>query len=114
MLPLSLSDRTALVTGGSRGIGAAIVRMFVKAGAHVVFNYQHAQAEAAALVRECGEDRCLAVAADLSNAESGGALVERAAARLGRLDVLVANHGIWPAEDLAVDAMTEAHWRRTV
>ena len=48
MLSLSLSDRTALVTGGSRGIGAAIVRMFVKAGARVVFNYQHAQAEAAA------------------------------------------------------------------
>jgi 3-oxoacyl-[acyl-carrier protein] reductase len=114
MLPLSLSDRTALVTGGSRGIGAAIVRMFVRAGAHVVFNYQHAQEDAAAVVRECGEDRCLAVAAELSSPESAGALVDRAVARLGRLDILVANHGIWPAEDLPVDAMSNDHWHRTV
>ena len=52
MIELSLKDRTALVTGGSRGIGAAIVRMFVTAGAHVVFNYRQAQADAAAVVRE--------------------------------------------------------------
>ena len=114
MLPLSLSDRTALVTGGSRGIGAAIVRMFVTAGAHVVFSYQQAQQEAAAVVRACGEDRCLAVAADLSSPGSAGGLVERAVARLGRLDILVANHGIWPAGDLPVDSMTDAHWHRTV
>ena len=83
MLPLSLADRTALVTGGSRGIGAAIVRMFVQAGAHVVFNYQHAQQEAAAVVRACGEDRCLAVAADLSTPGSAGSLVERAVGAWG-------------------------------
>ena len=114
MIPLSLSDRTALVTGGSRGIGAAIVRMFVRAGAHVVFNYQQAQAEAAAVVRECGEDRCLAVRADLASSQSAGALVERAVARLGRLDILVANHGIWPPEDVPVDQMPDEHWRQTV
>jgi 3-oxoacyl-[acyl-carrier protein] reductase len=114
MLPLSLADRTALVTGGSRGIGAAIVRMFVRAGARVVFNHQHAQAEAAALVRECGEDRCLAVAADLASPEAAGALVHRAAAQLGRVDILVANHGIWPPGDVPIDAMADEQWHRTI
>ena len=114
MIELSLKDRTALVTGGSRGIGAAIVRMFVRAGAHVVFNYRQAQADAAAVVRECGEDRCLAVRADLTDAASAGALVDRAVARLGRLDVVVGNHGIWPPEDVPVDVMTDEQWGRTV
>ncbi len=114
MVSLSLTDRTALVTGGSRGIGAAVVRMFVKAGARVVFSYQHAQAEAAALVRECGEDRCLAVAADLSSPQAAGALVHRAAAQLGRLDMLVANHGIWPPADVPIHSMADEQWHRTV
>jgi len=114
MILLSLSDRTALVTGGSRGIGAAIVRMFVQAGANVVFNYQHAQEEAAAVVRACGQDRCLAVRAELSDAESARALVERAVGRMGRIDLLVANHGIWPAADLPVEIMADEHWQRTV
>jgi 3-oxoacyl-[acyl-carrier protein] reductase len=114
MLPLSLADRTALVTGGSRGIGAAIVRMFVKAGARVVFNYQQARGDAAALVRECGADRCLALPADLTSPEAAGALVHRAAAQLGRLDILVANHGIWPRDDVPVEAMADEQWHRTV
>jgi len=114
MLPLSLAGRTALVSGGSRGIGAAIVRMFARAGAHVVFNYHQERAQAAAVVRDCGEDRVVAVPADLSNAAAAGALVDRAVARLGRLDILVANHGIWPPDDVPVDAMGEEQWRRTV
>jgi 3-oxoacyl-[acyl-carrier protein] reductase len=111
---LSLAGRTALVTGGSRGIGAAIVRMFVDAGARVVFNWQRAQGEAAALVEECGEDRCTAVQAALSTPDEAATLVERALQRLGRLDILVANHGIWPPDDVPVDAMTDEQWRTTV
>jgi 3-oxoacyl-[acyl-carrier protein] reductase len=111
---LSLAGRTALVTGGSRGIGAAIVRMFVDAGARVVFNWQRAEAEAAALVRACGEDRCTAVQAALSSPADAAVLVERAVQRLGRLDILVANHGIWPSDDVPVDAMTDAQWQTTV
>jgi 3-oxoacyl-[acyl-carrier protein] reductase len=111
---LSLAGRTALVTGGSRGIGAAIVRMFVAAGARVVFNWQRAQGEAAALVQECGEDRCIAVQASLSDPASAATLVERAVQQLGRLDILVANHGIWPPDDVPVDGMTDEQWRTTV
>src|SRR5712671_3095762 len=53
---LTLNSKVALITGGSRGIGAAAVRMFAGSGAKVVFNYQSAQAQAEDLVRECGPD----------------------------------------------------------
>src|ERR1019366_3267512 len=63
---LSVEGKVALVTGGSRGIGAATVRLFVLAGARVVFNYKSAQSEAQRLVEECGAENCHAVQADLT------------------------------------------------
>jgi 3-oxoacyl-[acyl-carrier protein] reductase len=111
---LSLAGEVALITGGSRGIGAATVRMFVQAGAKVTFNYQRAQDAAAALEQECGMENCRAVQADLSSGDGARELIEATVARWGRLDHLVVNHGIWPAEDLAVDEMPEAHWSRTI
>ena len=63
---LSLEGQVALITGGSRGIGAATVRMFIAAGARVVFNYVRAKAEAEKLVAECGTEACHAEQADLS------------------------------------------------
>ncbi len=53
-IPLSLSGKVALITGGSRGIGAAAVRMFVAAGARVLFNYEKAKAPSEQLVKELG------------------------------------------------------------
>jgi 3-oxoacyl-[acyl-carrier protein] reductase len=111
---LSVAGRVALITGGSRGIGAAAVRLFVQAGARVAFSYERAAAAAAALVHECGAERCRAWPADLSTEAAAGALVDAVVAHYGRLDVLVANHGIWPPEDVAIDRMTAARWRRTV
>lgn len=111
---LSLEGKVALVTGGSRGIGAATVRLFATAGAKVVFNYQKARADADRLVAELGPDNCHAVQADLSSAESAEALIAAAVERFGRLDAAVLNHGIWPAEDIGVDAMSYEHWRRTI
>jgi 3-oxoacyl-[acyl-carrier protein] reductase len=111
---LSLSSKVALVTGGSRGIGAATVRLFAAAGARVIFNYQTAKEQADALVRECGSGNCRAVQCDLSSARAGGELVSAATAEFEHLDILVANHGIWPPEDVPIDDMTEEQWRRTV
>ena len=88
--------------------------MFVAAGARVAFTYQKAREAADQLVRECGEENCLALQADLRGPESASAPVAAAIKRFGRLDILVANHGIWPAEDLPVDQMTDEHWRETV
>lgn len=111
---LSLENRVAVVSGGSRGIGAAIVGMFAGAGARVVFNYQRAQAEAERIVTACGAGQCLAVRADLSTAEAGGALIRAAIDRFGRVDVVVANHGVWPPQDMAIDRMSDEQWRTTL
>jgi 3-oxoacyl-[acyl-carrier protein] reductase len=113
-IPLSLSGKVALVSGGSRGIGAATVRIFSKAGAKVVFNYRNAVAEAERLVTECGANLCYAVQANLDNAESGRALVAETVKHFGRLDILVANHGVWPAEDVPIEKMTTEQWRSTL
>lgn len=114
MMKLSLDSKVALITGGSRGIGAATVRLFVGAGSKVVFNYQSAKAQADELVRECGAANCRAVQCELSTAKAAGQLVSAAVAAFGRLDILVANHGIWPPEDAPVDRMTDEQWHRTI
>src|SRR5262249_40652567 len=109
---LSLDGRVAVVTGGSRGIGAGIVRLFTRAGAKVVFNYQKARAEAERLAEECGgEQRCAAVQADLSSAGSTHALVAAAVAQFGRVDIVVGNHGVWPPHDAPIDQMSDDQWR---
>jgi 3-oxoacyl-[acyl-carrier protein] reductase len=111
---LSLSNKVALITGGSRGIGAATVRLFAAAGAKVVFSYQRAREQAEALAQECGEANCHAVASNLSGAESARGLVWETVKHFGRLDILVANHGVWPAQDVAIEKMTDEQWRSTL
>jgi 3-oxoacyl-[acyl-carrier protein] reductase len=112
---LSLENRVAVVTGGSRGIGAAIVRLFTQAGARVLFNYQKAKAEAERLVEECGgKARCVAVAAELSSSASAGALVSAAVKEFGKVNIVVGNHGVWPPHDAAVNDMSDEQWRTTL
>jgi len=111
---LSLQGKVALISGGSRGIGAACVRMFTQAGAKVAFSYQKAAGRAKDLVRECGEKQCAAVQADLNEAKSARKLIEAAVKKFGGLDCLVVNHGIWPPEDVPVDAMTDKQWRHSM
>ena len=111
---LSLENKVVLITGGSRGIGAACVRMFVEAGAKVVFNYQKAQEAADALVLELGSLSCCAVQADLEGEGAEQMLVEDTVKQFGRLDALVVNHGIWPPEDEAIDVMSSERWQQTM
>jgi 3-oxoacyl-[acyl-carrier protein] reductase len=114
-VPLILKGRVALVSGGARGIGAETVRLFAEAGARVVFSYRQARERAEALAAACGgPDLCVAVEQELSTPADGHALVATAVRAFGRLDVLVANHGVWPAEDAPIAQMSEAQWRRTM
>jgi 3-oxoacyl-[acyl-carrier protein] reductase len=113
-ITLSLEGKVALVTGGSRGIGAATVRLFVRAGARVVFNYVRAASEAHKLVAECGSDVSHAVQADLTGMANAEPLVKATTDRFGALDILVGNHGIWPPENVAIDTMSDEQWRKTV
>jgi 3-oxoacyl-[acyl-carrier protein] reductase len=114
-LSFSLNGKIALITGGSRGIGAETVRLFVQAGARVAFNYRQARERAATLVTECGgPDHCLAIEQELGTLADGRALVEATIQRFGWLDILVANHGVWESDDVPIAQMAETQWRRTL
>jgi 3-oxoacyl-[acyl-carrier protein] reductase len=113
-MELSLHSKVALITGGSRGIGAAAVRMFVEAGARVLFNYEKAQQPAEKLVAELGADKCAALQCSLSGTATAQELVYGAVKRFGRLDILVVNHGVWPPQDAPIDLLSDAQWQSTV
>ena len=113
-VPLTLSGKVALITGGSRGIGAATVRLFSSADAKIIFSYRKAKAQAEALVNECGASSCRALGCNLNSAEAARGLVEDAVKQFGRIDVLVANHGVWPEQDVAIERMPDDQWRSTM
>jgi 3-oxoacyl-[acyl-carrier protein] reductase len=112
---LVLDNKVALITGGSRGIGAETVRLFVEAGARVVFSYSQARERAEELATACGgPSRCVAIQQELSSPGEGRALVQAAVTAFGRLDSLVVNHGIWPPHDAPIAEMAESQWRQTM
>lgn len=112
---LSLEGKVALITGGSRGIGAATVRMFRQAGAKVVFSYEKARETAESLAAELGgDDVCRAIQQSLRTPEDGRALVGATVAVFGRLDCLIVNHGVWPSHDQPIATMPDAQWRSTL
>src|SRR5215468_3444904 len=90
-----VSQRTVLVTGGSRGIGAAIARAFAACGDLVAVHYRQAAAAATAVRDALPGDGHVVVRADLTDADAVRAMVNDAAAGLGGLDVLVNNAGIY-------------------
>src|SRR4051794_9743890 len=91
-LSLTLTNKVALVTGGSRGIGAATVEALVQAGAKVAFNYQKAAAQAEKVVQACGRDNAAAFQQELSTPQHARALVDATVKRFGKLDIMIANH----------------------
>jgi 3-oxoacyl-[acyl-carrier protein] reductase len=104
-----LDGKVALVTGGSRGIGAAISRELARAGARVAVNYRSGSEAAEALAGELGG---IAVAADVADGGQVGALVDTVERDLGEIDFLVNNAGI--TRDTLIARMTDEDWAQVL
>ena len=107
-----LSGKSALVTGGSRGIGRAIALALAAHGARVAVNYASNAAAADATVAEIGKDSAVAVPGDVSDPAAAAGLVEATIAAFGRIDILVNNAGV-TADDLIL-RMSEDEWVRVI
>ena len=110
---IDLSPRTALITGGSRGIGRATADLLARAGARVAINYLRDEAAANAAVREirAAGGEAMALAGDVSQPEQARQLVRDVVAAWERLDIVVNNAGIWD-EDRAGEGRLDV-WDRT-
>jgi len=111
MLAIDLRGRVALVTGASRGIGAAVAKALAASGASVTVNYRAGAEAAAAVVQhiEAAGGRATAWQADVCDAAAVAAMVEGIVGREGRLDILVNNAGI--IRDALVPEMAPADWQ---
>ncbi|MGU7779750.1 glucose 1-dehydrogenase [Burkholderia sp. PU8-34] len=107
-----LAGKVAVVTGGSKGIGAAIAKALAAEGASVVVNYASSKAGAEAVVSAIAEagGNAIAVGGDVSKAADAQRIVETAVETYGRLDILVNNSGVY--EFAPIEAITEEHFRR--
>ncbi|MBW3553922.1 MAG: SDR family oxidoreductase [Gemmatimonadetes bacterium] len=116
MLGIELRGKRALVTGGSRGVGAATARLLARAGADVGISYRSRSADAEAVVAAVRAEgvSAWAEAGDLANPAAVESLFARSQREFGGLDIVVANAGIWPVEDVSIAAMSTEQWRRTV
>ena len=110
---LGLADRVALVTGGSRGIGKAVVALFASFGTHVAVNYvkdEEAAMTTVEMARSHGV-RALAIQADVSQINEGERLVQQTHEHFGRVDFLICNAGIWKGGP--VESISEELWNKT-
>lgn len=111
-MSLPLAGKVALVTGASKGIGAAAVLELAKQGAKVVINYSSDAAPAEELVARLGAENAIAVKADAGSVKEIERLVQTTVDRFGKIDIVVANAGIMPMRDL--ESTTEEDFDRTV
>lgn len=112
----SLDGRKALVTGGSRGIGAATAILFAEWGAHVAIGYRERRDEAEAVAsraRALGV-KAAPIAADISQRDGAEKLVHEAAKQLDGLDYFVGNSGIWIPDEVSLAEMSDEQWQRTM
>ncbi len=113
---ISLAGRTALVTGGSRGIGRATALLLARAGADVALTYLSRAGDAEAVadeIRALGR-RSLTVGGDLAEAAVCARMRDDVRRVFGRLDCFVANAGVWPADEVPLGELPADRWRRTM
>lgn len=110
-MDLGLEGKAVLVTGGAGGIGTAVVRAFAAEGARVAVHYNTSGAEGEILANEVGG---VALQADLREEAQVDRLFLACVDALGALDVVVANAGDWPKEDVPVSKLSLERWRATL
>lgn len=113
---IELRGKRALVTGGSRGVGAATAVLLAEVGADVGIGYHSRQADAETVVKECAAlgVRAFAQAADVSTPEGAEELFARALREFDGVDLFIGNSGIWPPDDVPIGEMTDEQWARTM
>jgi len=113
---ISLRGRRALVTGGSRGVGAATALLLAECGADVGIGYRRREREASDVVRQMADRgvRAFAFASDIATRDGADGLFERATREFGGIDLFVGNAGIWPPEDVAVADLSDDRWMHTM
>ncbi len=109
---MTLKDKICLITGGSRGIGSALVRRFAEEGAHVYFTYRRSSEEANALVQSLPGTTVTAIQSDAADFEAAGQLVDQVISTSDRIDVLINNAGI--TDDTLMLRMSEDQWDRVI
>jgi 3-oxoacyl-[acyl-carrier protein] reductase len=113
---IALDGRTALVTGGSRGIGRAVAVMLARAGADVAIGYRSRRREAEAVageIRTLGR-RAVLAGGDLADPATADRMAAEVAKAFGRLDIFVANAGVWPSDEAPLDSLPPERWRATM
>lgn len=111
---LGLTGRVAIVTGGSRGIGKAVVELLASCGAHVVVNYSRDEDAAAAAVNLAHSHgvKAIAVRANVARIDEAERLVQETVEHFGRVDFLICNAGIW--KGAPVESLSEELWNKTL
>ncbi len=113
---IELAGQSALVTGGSRGIGRAVAKLLARAGADVALTFHTRADEAEAAAREVQRmgRRTFVGGGDLADPEVVDRLLAGVRREFGGLDIFVANAGVWPAEEVRLADMPLVRWRQTV
>lgn len=113
---IDLAGKRALVTGGSRGIGAATVRLLAAAGADVALTYHTNAPAAEAVLNDVRAEgrRGFIHGGDLADPSVVDRLSDAVRREFGGLDIYVANAGVWPAEEVPLADMNAARWRHTM
>ena len=114
-MELNLTGKTAVVTGGTTGLGAGICEVLAEEGMNIIANYLFEEEASNRFAKELGEKygtKCVAMYGDISKAEDIDAIFAQAEKEFGHVDVLVNNAGIWPTTP--IEKMPDEEWKKVI